>query len=56
VTGVQTCALPILQIAPETCRANYRGIKNTYSVHLVGLSIKHIHYQEVRNHKHQMQH
>jgi hypothetical protein len=26
---------------PETCRAKYRGIKNTYSVHLVGLSIEH---------------
>jgi hypothetical protein len=32
-----------VQIAPETCRAKYRGIKNTYSVHLVGLSMEHIH-------------
>jgi hypothetical protein len=27
--------------------------KNTYSVHLFGLSIEHINYQDVRNHEHQ---
>jgi hypothetical protein len=31
-----------VQIAPETWRAKYRGIKNAYSVHLVGLPIEHI--------------
>jgi hypothetical protein len=35
-----------VQIAPETCRAKYRGIKNTYSLHVVGLSIDQIHTEQ----------
>jgi hypothetical protein len=48
------CSWGWAQIAPETCPAKYTGIKNTYSVHLVGLSIECIHYQDVRNHEHQI--
>jgi hypothetical protein len=40
-------------MAPETCRANDEGNKE-YSVHLVGPELN-ICYQDVRNHKHQIQ-
>jgi hypothetical protein len=58
LTVLKVCSWGWVQMASETCRAKMYRNKDCIQihVHVVGISIEHIHYQDVRNHGHQILH